>query len=55
MGTWTYPAAHTGTPMFSLNLTVSIPAGVHIGRLRDEFTSFCDTLNLDATIEPARH
>ena len=38
MGTWTYPAAHTGTPMFSLNLTVSIPAGVHIGRLRDEFT-----------------
>ncbi len=54
MGTWTYPAAHTGTPMFSLNLTVSIPATVHIGRLRDEFTSFCDNLNLDATIEPAR-
>jgi glycine cleavage system transcriptional repressor len=55
MGTWTYPAAHTGTPMFSLNLTVSIPAGVHIGRLRDEFTGFCDNLNLDATIEPSRH
>ncbi|MHB1140428.1 MAG: glycine cleavage system transcriptional repressor [Sulfuricaulis sp.] len=55
MGTWTYPAAHTGTPMFSLNLTVSIPADVHIGRLRDEFTGFCDNLNLDATIEPSRH
>ena len=55
MGTWTYPAAHTGTSMFSLNLTVSIAANVHIGRLRDEFTSFCDNLNLDATIEPSRH
>lgn len=55
MSTWTYPAAHTGAPMFSLNMTVSLPAGVHIGRLRDEFTSFCDSLNLDATIEPTRH
>jgi glycine cleavage system transcriptional repressor len=55
LGTWTYPAAHTGTPMFSLNMTVSIPADVHIGRLRDEFTGFCDNLNLDATIEPSRH
>ena len=55
MSTWTYPAAHTGAPMFSLNMTVSLPAGVHIGRLRDEFTGFCDNLNLDATIEPTRH
>jgi glycine cleavage system transcriptional repressor len=55
MGTWTYPAAHTGTPMFALNLTVSIPSDVHIGHLRDEFTGFCDTLNLDATLEPARN
>lgn len=55
MGSWTYPAAHTGTPMFSLNMTVSIPADMHIGRLRDEFTGFCDNLNLDATIEPSRH
>ena len=55
MGTWTYPAAHTGTAMFALNMTVSIPSDVHIGRLRDEFTGFCDTLNLDATLEPARN
>ena len=55
LSTWTYPAAHTGAPMFSLSMTVSLPAGVHIGRLRDEFTSFCDNLNLDATIEPTRH
>lgn len=55
LSTWTYAAAHTGTPMFSMNMTVSLPAGVNIGQLRDEFTRFCDTLNLDATLEPSRH
>jgi glycine cleavage system transcriptional repressor len=55
MSTWIYPAAHTGTPMFSLNMTLSIPGGIHIGRLRDEFTAFCDNLNLDALLEPARN
>ena len=55
MSTWTYPAAHTGTPMFSMNMTVSIPSELNIGRLRQEFTEFCDSLNLDATLEPARH
>ncbi len=54
LSTWTYPAAHTGTPMFSLNMTVSMPATLHIGRLRDEFIDFCDELNVDATLEPAR-
>lgn len=52
---WTYPAAHTGTPMFSLNMTISIPAKTHIGQLRDDFMKFCDELNLDATLEPSRH
>lgn len=55
MSTWTYPAAHTGTAMFSMNMTVSIPSDLNIGRLRQEFTEFCDSLNLDATLEPARH
>jgi glycine cleavage system transcriptional repressor len=55
LNTWTYAAAHTGTPMFSMNMTISIPADLNIGRLRDEFTRFCDDQNLDATIEPSRH
>jgi len=55
LSTWTYAAAHTGTPMFSMNMTISIPATVNIGRLRDEFTRFCDEMNLDATLEPSRH
>ena len=55
LSTWTYAAAHTGTPMFSMNMTISVPAEVNIGQLRDEFTRFCDGLNLDATLEPSRH
>lgn len=55
MTTNTYAAAHTGTPMFSLNMNVAVPADTHIGRLREEFLDFCDTLNLDAVIEPVRN
>jgi len=55
LNTWTYAAAHTGTPMFSLNMTISVPASVNIGQLRDEFNRFCDQLNVDATLEPSRH
>jgi glycine cleavage system transcriptional repressor len=52
--TETYSAAHTGTPMFSLNMRVSIPGDMHIASLRDEFGEFCDQLNLDAVLEPAK-
>lgn len=50
----TYPAPHTGTPMFSVSMTVGIPAAVHIPTLRGDFLDYCDDLNLDATFEPAR-
>ena len=52
--TKTYPAAHTGTPMFSLDMTISIPADSSIRTLRDEFLIFCDDLNLDASLESKR-
>lgn len=52
--TGSYAAAHTGTPMFSLTMTVSIPADVHISELREQFMDFCDDLNLDAVIEPIK-
>ncbi len=54
MSSWTYSAAHTGTPMFSLNMTISVPAELQIGRLRADFLDFCDDRNLDATLEPSR-
>jgi glycine cleavage system transcriptional repressor len=50
----TYPAPHTGAPMFSVTLTVGIPADVHIPTLRGHFLEYCDDLNLDASFEPAR-
>ena len=50
----TYPAAHTGTPMFSLNMIISVPADSSIRSLRDEFITFCDDLNLDASLESKR-
>lgn len=54
METGTYAAAHTGTPMFSLELTVNIPANTPIAGLKDAFLVFCDERNLDASIEPRR-
>ena len=52
--TTSYAAAHTGTPMFSVNMSVGIPSDLHIAPLRQEFLEFCDDLNLDAVIEPIR-
>ncbi len=52
--TRTYAAVHTGAPMFALTMAISVPAGMHIGMLREEFTDFCDHLNLDAVLEPLK-
>ncbi len=49
-----YHAPHTGTPMFSVNIVIGVPADMHIAMLRDEFMDFCDQLNLDAVLEPVR-
>ncbi|HET8701868.1 MAG TPA: glycine cleavage system protein R [Nitrococcus sp.] len=54
MATTSYAAAHTGTPMFSVQITLDVPAAIHIARLREEFMDFCDQLNLDAVIEPVK-
>lgn len=52
--TQTYPAAHTGTTMFSLDMVISVPAESSVRKLRDDFITFCDDLNLDATLESKR-
>lgn len=54
MYTGTYSAAHTGTPMFSLHMTVSVPTNTSIAALRGEFIEFCDHLNLDSIMEPVK-
>jgi len=54
LSTTSYAAAHTGTPMFAVNMTVAIPSNLHLGTLRDEFMEYCDSLNLDAVLEPIK-
>jgi glycine cleavage system transcriptional repressor len=55
MVTASYAAAHSGTPIFSVHLTVDIPGNIQIATLREEFMDFCDQLNLDAIIEPLKN
>lgn len=52
--TETYPAPVTATTLFSLQMTVALPAATAIGALREAFFDFCEDLNLDATLEPVR-
>jgi len=49
-----YSAPHTGTPMFSLDMIIDVPAPVRIASLREDFLEFCDDLNMDALLEPAK-
>ena len=50
LNTERYSAAHTATPMFAVNMTINVPAGVPFGQLREEFIGMCDELNLDASM-----
>ena len=54
LSTRSYAAAHTGAPMFAVQMVVHIPAKVHIAALREEFMDLCDQMNLDAILEPVK-
>lgn len=54
LSTDTYPAPHTGSPMFAVHMTVGVPPGSSLVALREEFLLLCDGLNLDASLEPRR-
>lgn len=54
MATRSYAAAHTGSPMFAVQINVNVPASVALSQLRDEFLEMCDQLNLDGLIEPVK-
>ncbi|MBD8635220.1 glycine cleavage system protein R [Stenotrophomonas sp. 169] len=49
-----YRAMQTGAEMFSAQVTVGVPAAMHIAALRDDFLEFCDHLNLDAIMDPMK-
>ena len=50
----TYPAPHTGTPMFSLKMVVELPVKASSSQVRREFLDLCDDLYIDASLEPVR-
>ena len=52
--TRSYAAAHTGSPMFAVQMAINVPAEVNISQLREEFLEICDRLNLDAILEPVK-
>ncbi len=54
VATRSYAAAHTGAPMFAVQMAVNVPSSVHVAQLRDEFLELCDRLNLDAILEPVK-
>lgn len=49
-----YRAMQTGADMFSAQLTIGVPAEMHIATLRDDFLELCDHLNLDAILDPMK-
>jgi len=54
VATRSYPAAHTGAQMFSVQMAINVPSTVHVAQLREEFLDVCDRLNLDAILEPVK-
>ena len=49
-----YRAMQTGAEMFSAQVTIGVPANMHIAALRDDFLEFCDHLNLAAIMDPMK-
>jgi glycine cleavage system transcriptional repressor len=55
MTSHTYQAPYTQAPMVSISIIVNMPASVRIGEFKNKFEEFCDSHNLDASLEPIRY
>ena len=49
-----YPAPHTGTLMFAIEMVITVPQTIIINDLREDFLDLCEDMNLDASIEAPR-
>lgn len=49
-----YPATHTGAMLFTVQMNIGLPHDIHIATVREEFMDFCDSMNLDAILEPIK-
>ena len=45
-------AAFAGTPLFIMELRVTVPAEVAVRKLRGELEKVCEGLNMDLDMEP---
>lgn len=48
----TFESVLTKTPMGFMTITILVPVDTNIAELRENFFEFCDSLNIDAVIEP---
>jgi glycine cleavage system transcriptional repressor len=55
VATRSYLAAQTGAAMFSLQMMINVPTRIHVSQLREDFMDYCDSLNLDAILEPVKN
>lgn len=49
-----HPSMLFSNPVFSTRFTLLVPPEVRILSLREEFMDFCDSLNIDAILEPIK-
>lgn len=45
--------AHTGTPLFTMSMRITVPTNVSIKSLRSALEALCDELNCDVDVDPA--
>jgi glycine cleavage system transcriptional repressor len=41
------PAPYTNTPLFEMELVLSVPAATHVAELREQLGELCDEMNID--------
>lgn len=46
-------APFAGTPLFTMDVRLTVPAGVPVRKLRVDLEALCDQLNCDVDLEPA--
>lgn len=47
------PGSYTGTPLFSMEMRLTVPARVAVKQLRAELDELCGSLNCDVDLDPA--
>lgn len=46
-------APHTGSPVYTVEMQITIPAGVNVDQIEEGFSKTCNELNMDVEFSPA--